>query len=168
MDGANNVIGELIEKGQKSTASAASDIGQSVAVQTGIKDEPKAQDGQSNQAETTQSSDPNSSDVVSHFYAPSQEKAAKPQVSSEERLTKVREELSIEQKKHQQMHTSNYYEPLISYEQKLTEEKHQQDKGPQVESRPLGLGELESVKKSENIALHNAQTATEIKGGPVG
>lgn len=175
------IVGELIEKGQKTTSNTVSDIADTFAEQIGVT--PKsasAQNQTSNQPQTSQDQTSSSGnqqgaevseatkEIVEDFYAPSdnsQNTSSNPSSDSSEpqvqaQLAKVRQELL-------QQHKSEYYDPLFAYENKKPEPTKAQVM-EQEEKMKMQELQISQQKKNEDIATTRAQIAVEANRGVAG
>lgn len=181
------MFGELLEQGQQvvqnTVKSAVSDVAQAAAGQIGLPNEknggqqkPQAQQQvqQSTQPPAESSvaqaaSSPETIDLVKEFYAPSdvaQAATANPaqeQAQTQAKLAKLRQEL----------HSGEYYQPLIAYETKkpgqgeeATAEKLEREE--KEEKQEKMMLEEKKAKDSQDIATSRAQRATEANRGVAG
>lgn len=188
------MFGEMLEKGQQTTVktvkSVVSDVAGSVSGQLGINKEGSPDANLQSQAKTqkqtqntsTQSapSEPSGSqaastaetmDLVREFYAPSNPNVQKldPQakekddVQTQAKLTKLRQEL----------HQSEYYDPLIAYEKKKPEQQEESaaekvEREKKEEQRKKMEFEQKKEKEKQDIATARAQRQVETNRGVAG
>ena len=175
----NNVIGELLEKGQNITTNAVkttvSDVVGSVSDQIGLKIEanqqaPQAQNQiqQQQPAETAQNSDEENQrtkDMVRDFYSPSNDQTQNAQtaaVTEEQQLAKVRQKL------YQELHNDVYYQPLISYEQKQQQVVSKTDQLENQKHQEMQELQQKEADKPPPLAVQRAQAHTELTPGIAG
>lgn len=182
------MFGELLEQGQQTVQntvkSTVSDVTNAVAGQIGIQDKTNNNSQQKPQTQqqaqpqvqmpsesvTAQAeSSPETMDLVKEFYAPSdgaQIAAANPaqeQAETQAKLAKLRQEL----------HGSEYYEPLIAYETKkpgqgeeATAEKLEREEKEEEQDKMV-LDE-KKAKEDQDIATSRAQRSIESNRGAAG
>ncbi len=180
------MLGELLEKGQRTTQntvkSTVSSTASSVAGQLGVKPEMSPDNSGKTQAQSqTQAqpqaesskpqaaSTPETIELVKEFYAPSQDLSKpltdaqqKDQLETQQKLAKLRAEL----------HQGTYYEPLIAYETKKPQgeeavaEKVEREK-EEEEQKKMQLEE-KKAKEKQDIATSRAQRAVEANRGVAG
>lgn len=180
MDKPGGLVGEFIEKGQKTTSNVVSDIADSVSEQVGVaKPTSQQQAAGSSSGQVGQSQqDPNAQgaevseatkEIVEDFYAPSDKNPntlqsssqnQNPTTDTQDKLARVRQELL-------QQHTSEYYDPLFAYENKKPEAT-KADVIEQEDYKKMQELALDQQKKNEDIALVNAKTAVEAHRGAAG
>jgi hypothetical protein len=153
----NDVLGELIEKGQNATTNAVkttvSDTANSVSGQIGIKNETNTQAQNPTQVAANQAGEqtlPNqqvkannefAKEMVEDFYAPSLEVSTgiKPknqeEYETQQKLLKIRQDL----------HNEAYYNPLFAYEHKK-EEKPAETVERQEQQKMQDLAQAEDKK----------------------
>jgi hypothetical protein len=185
----NGMFGELLEQGQQvmqnTVKSAVSDVAGAAAGQIGIKNEKNSsqQKVQSQVQNQTQAqpqqptenvaaqaeSSPETLDLVKEFYAPSDDVQAvqanpvQEQAQTQAKLAKLRQEL----------HQTEYYEPLIAYETKkpgqgeeaTSEKLEREEKEEEQEKMVL---EEKKAKEDQDIATTRAKTAVEANRGVAG
>jgi hypothetical protein len=182
----NGMFGELLEQGQQvvqnTVKSAVSDVVSTVGGQIGIQNETntsqqKPQNQQQGQPQvqvpsenvTAQAeSSPETKELVKEFYAPSSDaqasvNPAQEQAETQAKLAKLRQEL----------HSGEYYEPLIAYETKkpgqgeeaTAEKLEREEKEEEQEEMVL---EQKKAKDDQDIATTRAQTAIESNRGAAG
>ena len=178
----NSQIGEILEKGQKVTDTAISDVATSVKGQIIGEKKPATQTQNTSQIAQppaqVQSQDVNTAseamaaaeqtkEVVADFYSQSDQVVntapAQSAATDEANLAKTREEL----KKHQDLHRQTYYDPLFAYENKKPEasiaEEAEEEK--QVKMEELAT---KQAKKDKDIAVQRDQRTVEINRGVSG
>lgn len=185
------MFGEMLEKGQQTTIktvrTAVSDVSGSVGNQLGVKSEasPDAKGQAQSQQQQTQGqnqpqpepsspqaqSSPETMDLVKEFYAPSSgdtpivdpQAKQKDQVETQAKLAKLRQEL----------HQTEYYEPLIAYETKKPQEEQEStaeklDREKKEEEQTKMQLEEKKAKEQQDIATSRAQRAVEANRGVAG
>jgi hypothetical protein len=182
----NGMFGELLEQGQQvvqnTVKSAVSDVAGTVAGQAGIKNETnnsgnKTQTQVKNQTQApTESSTLQAAstsetmDLVKEFYAPSEgitpvspdDKQQEQQIT-QQKLEKLRQEL----------HSGEYYQPLIAYETKKPGEEEEgaaqrvEKQEKEEEQKKMELEE-KKAKGDQDIATNRAQRAVESNRGVAG
>ena len=188
----NGFFGEMLEKGQQTVQntvkSAVSDIAGSVTSQIGVKPEasPDAQGKAQTQAQNqTQVQSPPSGEpaipqaaatpetieLVKEFYAPSDDNQKVSPVDKQKSDAEAQAKL---QKLRQELHQTEYYEPLIAYEKKkpgqgeeegAAERVEKQEKEEQQKKMEL---EEKKAKEKQDIATSRAQRAVEANRGVAG
>jgi hypothetical protein len=179
MDKPGGLVGELIEKGQKTTSNTVSDIADTFAEQVGVP--PKTGSSQNNQLGNQQKASQDQTavsqsslqgaevseatkEIVEDFYAPSDTSSNSSQNSSEPqtqaKLAKVRQELL-------QQHKTEYYDPLFAYENKK-QEPTKAEAMEQEENRKMQELQINQQKKNEDISITRAQIAIEANRGVAG
>jgi len=172
MDKPSGLVGELIEKGQKSASLAASDVTQTVQDQVGLKNEASSQSPQvQNQTQQPQETprafdedNERTKEVVQDFYAPSddtQNRVGDPNALDQQKLAQVRQQL------YQELHNEVYYNPLFAYESKQQVERPA-EVAEQKEQQKMQELEIKQVKKSQDLAVLRKQTTVEANRGTVG
>ena len=176
----NSVFGEVLEKGQNAVGNTASnvatntvsDLSQTVAEQLGIKPKSQTYQGQVPQVSVSDNIDLGAQsseatkEIVEDFYSPSDitsnntSESSNPQFQIQEKLAKVRRELL-------QQHNTEYYDPLIAYEQKRPEPT-KADVIEQEEAQKMQALALEQQQGSSDIATTRAQNAVESNRGVAG
>ena len=184
----NSQIGEILEKGQKVTDTAISDVATSVKGQIIGEKNPAGQT--QNISQITQpppqaqipSQDTNTAseamaaaeqtrEVVADFYSQSDQvvQAAPSQSSAadEANLAKTREELKKQQELYQSLHKQVYYDPLFAYENKREEKSKAQEIEEEKQVKMQELAQTQA-KKDKDLAVRKAQTTVEINRGVSG
>jgi hypothetical protein len=176
----NGMFGELLEQGQQTVQNTVKSTVSTVAGQIGVQNKTnnvhQPQD-QSQQPQALQSSEsanveaastPETMDLVKEFYAPSSDaqasvNPAQEQAETQAKLAQLRQEL----------HSAEYYEPLIAYETKkpgqgeeATAEKLEREE--QEEEQEEMVLEQKKAKDDQDIATIRAQTAIESNRGAAG
>lgn len=176
------MFGELLEQGQQAVQNtvktAVSDVVSTVGGQIGIQNEtnsgqqkPQAQGQPQSSGESTgveAASTPETREMVKEFYAPSSDtqapiNPAQEQAETQAKLAQLRQEL----------HSGEYYEPLIAYETKkpgqgeeaTAEKLEREEKEEEQEEMVL---EQKKAKDDQDIATTRAQTAIESNRGAAG
>ena len=180
----NGMFGELLEQGQQTVQNtvktAVSDVAGTVAGQIGVQNktnnvhQPQDQSQQHQAPQSAEnvipqaSSSPETMELVQEFYAPSGDvkapiNPAKEQAETQARLAQLRQEL----------HSGEYYEPLIAYEtkkpgqgeegvaEKIEREEKEEEQGKMVL-------EEKKAKQDQDIATSRAQRAVESNRGAAG
>ena len=182
------MFGEMLEKGQQvvqnTAKSAVSDVTGSVSSQLGVKQEAspdvKGQGQSQTQAQIPPSAEPvipqaassaETKELVKEFYAPSDDTPSvspqdkqKAQMETQQKLAKLRQEL----------HQTEYYEPLIAYEKKKPGQEEEEGAAERVEKqekeeeqKKMQLEE-KKVKETQDLATSRAQRTTEANRGVAG
>lgn len=163
---------ELLEKG-KTTASnsvktTVSDVASSISDQVGLTNETNssAQPQNTPQAEPqnqTLEENQRTKEMIHEFYSPSQDN---PQINPALAQTDEQKLADVRQKLHQELHNDVYYQPLISYEQSVAEER------PAEKAERVHMEELQQKEEKRQvdlpIAVKMAQTHTERNPGIAG
>lgn len=155
MDKPGGLVGELLEKGQKSASLAASDVAKSVQDQIQQPQEASPTINEDNER---------TKEMVQDFYAPSddtQNRVGDPNALDQQKLAKVRQKL------YQELHNDVYYKPLFAYESKQQVERPA-EVAEQEEQQKMQELEVKQVKKSQDLAVLRKQTAVEANRGTVG
>ena len=182
----NSQIGEILEKGQKVTDTAISDVATSVKGQIIGEKKPATQTQNTSQIAQppaqVQSQDVNTAseamaaaeqtrEVVADFYSQSDQvvQAAPSQSSAadEANLAKTREELKKQQELYQSLHKQVYYDPLFAYENKREEKSKAQEIEEEKQVKMQELAQTQA-KKDKDLAVRKAQTTVEINRGVSG
>ncbi len=179
------MFGEILEQGQQvvqnTVKSAVSDVAGAVTGQIGVKNETnngqQAQNQVKNQTQAPAegsmlqaASTPETMDLVKEFYAPSEgvmpvspsDKQQEQQVT-QQKLEKLRQEL----------HSGEYYQPLIAYETKKPGEEEEgaaervEKQEKEEEQKKMELEE-KKAKEDQDIATSRAQRAVESNRGAAG
>jgi hypothetical protein len=180
----NGMFGELLEQGQQvvqnTVKSAVSDVTSTIAGQIGVQNktnnthQPQDQSQQHQSPQSAESasveaaSTPETIDLVKEFYAPSGDvqaplNPAKEQAETQAKLAQLRQEL----------HSGEYYQPLIAYEIKkpgqgeeaVAEKIEREEKEEDQEKMVL---EEKKAKEDQDIATSRAQRAVESNRGAAG
>ena len=180
----NGMFGELLEQGQQvmqnTVKSAVSDVAGTVAGQIGVQNktnkvhQPQDQSQQHQTPQSAESADgeaastPETMELVKEFYSSSGDvqaptNPAQEQAETKAKLAKLRQEL----------HSEEYYEPLIAYETKkpgqgeeaVAEKIEREEKEEDQEKMVL---EEKKAKDDQDIATSRAQRAVESNRGAAG
>lgn len=167
----NNVLGELLEKGQNVASATVSDVATSISDQVGLKNEASApatqvqNQTQQQPLEASQNSIEESQrtkEMVRDFYSSSDDLAqnnVQPvMVTEEQQLAQVRQKL------YQEQHNETYYEPLISYEHKQQQVVSKTDQLENQKHQEMQELQQKEADKPPPLAVRRAQSHEMIPG----
>lgn len=180
----NSQVGEILEKGQKVTDTAVSDVTTSLKGQI-LGDKKPANQAQNtsqnaqplpqaqipsqdvNTASEAMAAQESTKEVVSNFYSLSdqttQQTPSQSAAEDQANLVKTREEL----KQYQDLHKEVYYNPLFAYENKKEEKSKAQEIEEEKQVKMQELAQTQA-KKDQDIAVQRAQTTVEVNRGVSG
>lgn len=174
----NDVVGELIEKGQNAATSAVkstvSDISDSVSGQVGIKTEPttnsntqsqnQPKDQVPQQGESGQIQTERTKEMVKDFYSPSDDliQSSQQPATDEQQLAQVRQKLQ------QELHNETYYQPLFSYEHNLKKTESKSEELEREKKEEMAELQQKEADSPPPLAVKRAQTHTETSPGIAG
>lgn len=164
----NDVLGELIEKGQNVTTNAVkstvSDISDSVSGQIGVKNEvnvkaqtqsqSQPQDQIQQQGESSQVQTERTKEMVRDFYSPSDDLSYNAQTAT---ATEEQQLASVRQKLHQEQHNEVYFNAILNADAPKQQEERPAEK---MEREKIEDLQIEQKKKQNElpIAVQRAQT----------
>lgn len=164
----NSTFGQLFEQGKAAVDDSSKNVLATTKNQV-LGNTQNAQKQPNLQSQEVQSQlSEQSREIIKDFYEPSQPGAqASESENKEESLARVRSEL---QRLQQDMHQTNYVEPLFSYEQKYKNQAQQQQVAQQEEEEQQDkMVDLQTAKrKQQDLAEFRAQRNVEIKGTVAG
>lgn len=175
----NDVLGELIEKGQTAASNAAksavSDISDSVSGQIGLKNEPTAkaqtqvqgqpQDQAGQQGETVQVQTERTREMVREFYSPSSDLS---QTNPQKAATEDQQLAAVRQKLYQEQHNETYYNPLFAYEHNLNKTESKVEELEREDKEKMMDLQQKEADKPPPLAVQRAQTHIEVNPGIAG
>ncbi|HYM65469.1 MAG TPA: hypothetical protein VES68_03225, partial [Candidatus Sulfotelmatobacter sp.] len=155
----NNLVGELIEKGQSTAKTTISDTANSVSNQIGIKKEPNVSGQQqiqpqpaqgTEQIQNSRQNDSNSEftkEMVEDFYSPS---VSTPQISSqqEEEAQTQRKLAEVRQKIYQERHNEVYFNAVLNAD---ASKKQEERPAERVERQKMEDLQIEQKKKQDEL-----------------
>ncbi len=170
------MIGEILEKGQKTVTSSVKTVASDVVGQLGVKGEASPDNsGVKSQTQAKANTVDETKQFVKEFYAPStdlpenitpdlkQKMQDKDKLETQQKLNKLRQEL----------HKGVYYEPLIAYETKKPEEQEEPvaekvKKQEQEEEQKKMKLEQKKAQEKQDIATARAKIKVEANRGVAG
>lgn len=130
----NDVLGEVLEKGQKTAVSAASDVSGSVQSQIGI----------ANESATNLPQTDRTKEMVKDFYSPSDDTSQNPTTEEQEKYQTDQKLAKVRQKLHQEQHNEVYFNQL-------------QNAGAPKQHEETTVEKLEKEEKNERWELQQKE-----------
>ena len=151
----NNQLGEIIEKGQNTTAAQVSDIAQRLKGQVLGSDKKTPQVQPETLPQDIGSSD-RTTEMVKDLYSPSTSTTPVASVQADtQKLASVRQQL-------QAMHRQTYSDPLFDYEKRKPEPTKAEEQEQEEKNKLQELAQKQE-KKDNDIALQRAKTSIEAR-----